>query len=69
MNLTSGFLITLDRDLPPDLAEHTVELLRSIRGVTSVEPVAGDPVVASMAEQRTLARCRQAMLAAVHSLR
>jgi hypothetical protein len=69
VSTTSGYLVTLDSDIDPATAERFAELIASVRGVTSVEPIDGDPSVQVMTEQRTLARCRTAMLQAVRELR
>jgi hypothetical protein len=47
----SGYLVTLDKDIREDDADHTLNALRMVRGVISVEPVVSN-IEVHIAEDR-----------------
>ena len=47
----AGYIVILDKDIRSDDSEHTLNALRMVRGVISVEPVVSD-IEVHIAEER-----------------
>lgn len=48
----SGFVVALDHDMRDDDVKPTLDALRHIKGVLSVEPVGADPLPGAIATTR-----------------
>lgn len=47
-----GYIVVLEKDMRDDDAESTIEALKHIKGVLSVEPVVTDLIANSIVESR-----------------